>query len=85
MCAPHATPLCTIMRVRARMFGKINFGNLVKNSPIRQIKIPTKVSGYTVCATSHIISEHFILYKGQDEWEEQCRIQSIFSQPSSDC
>ena len=30
------------------MFGRINFGNLVKNSPIHQIKIPTKVSGYTV-------------------------------------
>ena len=30
------------------MFGEINFGDLVKNSPIRQIKIPAKVSGYTV-------------------------------------
>ena len=30
------------------MFGGINFGNLVKNSPIHQIKIPTKVSVYTV-------------------------------------
>ena len=38
-CAPCA---------RARVFGGINFGDLVKNSPIRQIKIPTKVSGYTV-------------------------------------
>ena len=33
---------------QARMFGGINFGNLVKNSPIRQIKITEKVSGYTV-------------------------------------
>ena len=33
---------------RARVFGRINFGDLVKNSPIRQIKIPAKVSGYTV-------------------------------------
>ena len=32
----------------AHMFGGINFGNLVKNSPIRQIKILAKVSGYTV-------------------------------------
>ena len=37
-----------IMCARARMFGGINFGDLVKNSPIRQIKIPAKVSGYTV-------------------------------------
>ena len=37
-----------ITRARARVFGGINFGDLVKNSPIRQIKIPTKVSGYTV-------------------------------------
>ena len=34
--------------MRARVFGGINFGDLVKNSPIRQIKIPEKVSGYTV-------------------------------------
>ena len=52
-CAPHATPLRTIMRTitriaLARMFGGINFGDLVKNLPIRQIKIPAKVSGYTV-------------------------------------
>ena len=33
---------------RARVFGGINFGDLVKNSPIRQIKIPAKVSGYAV-------------------------------------
>ena len=41
MCVPHATPLCTIMRVimhvaLAHMFGGINFGDLVKkfaNSP----------------------------------------------------
>ena len=31
-----------------RVFGEINFGDLVKNSPIHQIKIPAKVSGYTV-------------------------------------
>ena len=37
-----------ITRARARVFGGINFGDLVKNSPIRQIKIPAKVSGYTV-------------------------------------
>ena len=37
-----------ITRTRARVFGGINFGDLVKNSPIRQIKIPAKVSGYTV-------------------------------------
>ena len=33
---------------RARVFGRINFGDLVKNSPIRQIKIIAKVSGYRV-------------------------------------
>ena len=37
-----------IMRAQAYVFGGINFGDLVKNSPIRQIKIPAKVSGYTV-------------------------------------
>ena len=37
-----------VYALRARVFGGINFGNLVKNSPIRQIKIPAKVSGYTV-------------------------------------
>ena len=56
-CAPHATLLRTIMRAitcimraraRARVFGGINFGDLVKNLPIRQIKIPAKVSGYMV-------------------------------------
>ena len=52
-CAPHATSLLTIMRammhdVLACVFGRINFDDLVKNSPIRQIKIPAKVSGYTV-------------------------------------
>ena len=46
-CAPHATPLRTIMhaithRARACVFGGINFGDLLKNSPIHQIKIPTK-------------------------------------------
>ena len=30
------------------MFGGINFSDLVRNSPIRQIKIPAKVSGYMV-------------------------------------
>jgi len=30
------------------IYGGINFGDLVKNSPIPQIKIPAKVSGYTV-------------------------------------
>ena len=34
-----------------RVFGGINFGNLVKNAPIRQIKIPAKVSGNTVHIT----------------------------------
>ena len=33
---------------RAHMFGGINFGNLVKNLPIRQIKIPANVFSYTV-------------------------------------
>ena len=46
MWAPHATPLRTIMCVWARVFGGINFGDLVKK--IHQIKIPAKVSGYTV-------------------------------------
>ena len=47
-----------IMRARARVFGGINFGDLVKNSPIRQIKIPAKVSGYTVtCKTSLVVIE----------------------------
>ena len=30
------------------MFGRINFDDLVKNLPNRQIKIPTKVSSYMV-------------------------------------
>ena len=56
-CAPHATSLRTIMHammhammhdVLACVFGRINFGDLVKNSPIHQIEIPAKVSGYTV-------------------------------------
>ena len=42
-----------ITRARARVFGRINFGDLVKNSPIRQIKIPAKVSGYTVHTHTH--------------------------------
>lgn len=45
MCVVHATPLRIIMRA----ISEINFGDLVKkNGPIRQIKIPEKVSGYTV-------------------------------------
>ena len=53
--ANTCTPLRTIMHVimhvalvRACMFGGINFGDLVKHSPICQIKISAKVSGYTV-------------------------------------
>ena len=49
-CVPHVTPLRTIMHAitrRARVFGGINFGDLLKNLPIRQIKISAKVSGYT--------------------------------------
>ena len=38
-------PHCALLRARARVFGGINFGDLVKNSPIRQIKVPAKVSG----------------------------------------
>ena len=38
-------------RARACVFGGINFGDLLKNSPIRQIKIPAKVSGCTVCSS----------------------------------
>jgi len=37
---------------RTRVLGGINFGDLVKNSPIHQIKIPAKISGYTVCMSS---------------------------------
>ena len=53
---PHTTPLRTIMHAimciacTSSRVGGINFGDLVKNSPIRQIKIPAKVSGYTVCS-----------------------------------
>jgi len=32
----------------AHVFGRINFDDLVKNLPIRWIKIPAKLSGYTV-------------------------------------
>ena len=46
-CAPRAYAR-DYARARACVFGGINFGDLVKNSPIRQIKIPAKVSGYTV-------------------------------------
>ena len=38
----------------ARVFGGINFGDLVKNSPIRQIKIPAKVSSYTVYISNNV-------------------------------
>ena len=49
-CAPHVITLRTITReiTRARVFGGINFGDLAKNLPIRQIKIPAKVSRYKV-------------------------------------
>ena len=33
---------------RVHVFGRINFDDLVKNLPIRWIKIPAKLSGYTV-------------------------------------
>ena len=47
------TLLHTIMRAlcsrpQARVFSGINFGVLVKNLPIRQIKMSTKVSDYMV-------------------------------------
>ena len=29
------------------MYGGIDFGDLVQNSPVHQTKIPTNVSGYT--------------------------------------
>ena len=53
MCVPRRTLLCTQLRAlrpctQARVFVGINFGALVKNSPSHQIKIPAKVSGYTV-------------------------------------
>ena len=50
-----------ITRARARVFGGINFGDLVKNSPIRQIKIPAKVSGYAVWTYSRksLIQTHW--------------------------
>ena len=37
------------------VFGGINFGDL-ENSPIRQIKIPTKVSSYTLSLTKLCVS-----------------------------
>ena len=52
-----------ITRAQARVFGGINFGDLVKNSPIRQIKIPAKVSGYTVAAFI-ILATHLLVYLG---------------------
>ena len=42
------------------MFGGINFGDLVKISPIRQIKIPAKVSSYTVYSTSRLQLSHLL-------------------------
>ena len=53
MCAAH-DPIVHYY-AHDHMFGGINFGDLVKkNSPIcRQIKIPTKVSGYMVLTTVH--------------------------------
>ena len=51
--AVHYYALCSRARAHVYMFGGINFGNLVKNSPIRQIKILAKVSGYTVF-TKHL-------------------------------
>ena len=54
-CAPH---VYAITRARAHVFGGINFGDLVKNSPIRQIKIPTKVSGYTVICIYNRKTKH---------------------------
>ena len=50
------------MRARASVFGGINFGDLVKNSPIRQIKIPAKVSGYTVFCLG------VVTYAGATDW-----------------
>jgi len=55
MCTPLGL-LCARLhvshsRARAYVFGGINFDDLVKNLPIHQIKIPAKVSGYTVCPT----------------------------------
>ena len=41
MCTPLRTIMCVITRVvlaRVRVFGGINFGDLVQNSPICQIK-----------------------------------------------
>ena len=49
-CALHATPLRTIMRARLRTrdLACLALAIQQKNSPIRQTKIPAKVSGYTV-------------------------------------
>ena len=44
-------PRCALLRA-----GGINFGDSVKNLPIRQIKIPAKVSGYTVFKNQYNIS-----------------------------
>ena len=75
-CVPHATPLCTIMHgitcvALARMFGGINFGDLVKHSPIHQIKIPAKVSGYTVTYGVIVLaSPDFKLHQVEDRYND---------------
>ena len=43
---------------RARVCVWRNFGDLLKNSPIRQIKIPAKVSGCTVCSSEMPTLKH---------------------------
>ena len=61
---PLHTIMCVIMHVAlARVFGGIDFGDLVKNSPIRQIKIPAKVSSYTVSffETLHLLPNTYLL------------------------
>jgi len=47
-----------------RVFGGINFDDLIKNLPIRQITIPAKVSGYTVCSSFN--SHSFLIIEKQD-------------------
>ena len=51
----HRTRVCEFV-----CLAELILGDLVKNSPIRQIKIPAKVSGYTVtkfCSRSKIFSQ----------------------------
>ena len=53
-CVPHVTLLRTNYArkyAQAHVFGGINFGDLVRNLPIR--KIPAKVSGYTVAVEKY--------------------------------